>query len=415
MAKGLHDRGREVLLVERESRVRPRFRGEYLQPSALRVLSSLGFGEALAGLGHRVTELDFHDIQDELGSVNAQTTIRYPDGAAALGLPYVELMSALRSTVRNALGPSFEGGTQVRPCGPRGAAWSRDPAVELTDASGARRLLRPRYVVACDGRNSPLRRWLEGPACPPNGAVTLGARSELIVGAELRSRRAQADRVQVLRSAHDGTLWLFGLGGDRHRLYWNAAAGPARRRSELRQRLEALIERFGPQLGCGATLMAGPSAAPANAAWLGPAHRGRVLLAGDALAVSTPLGGQGMSCAAEHVRTVLGLLDSRSATPLSNAALRTYGRRSLARFKEVSLLNLGIYYLFFSPAPVKRPTRHILQVWNRNPEMLDRLASLFGGLHSEPLRLSELVALWGLKDLAGALLPGRRASGRRAA
>ena len=49
LAIALRDRGLSVLLVERDARVRERFKGEYLQPVAVRRLEKMGIGGILSG------------------------------------------------------------------------------------------------------------------------------------------------------------------------------------------------------------------------------------------------------------------------------------------------------------------------------------------------------------------------------
>src|SRR5262249_24400522 len=94
--------------------------------------------------------------------------------------------------------------------------------------------------------------------------------------------------------------------------------------------------------------------------------RGRFLLAGDACNVTTPYGGQGMTAGLEHVTHLLEKFDFERANEFSK---RRYQLSVESTFSRISLLNFGLYYLFFARSPLfKASSSHVIDLWEANPE-----------------------------------------------
>jgi hypothetical protein len=137
---------------------------------------------------------------------------------------------------------------------------------------------------------------------------------------------------------------------------------------------------------------------PAYTSWYGPAQRGKFFLAGDSLAVTTPFGGQGMTCACLHAISLLELF--QNGIPSDNN-LRKLGRRYTKKTKAVyahfNFLNTGIYHLFFSRQRLtKFATHHVLSGWAEEPALTQRLGRLFGGIDQDTPKMEEVFELWGL-------------------
>jgi 2-polyprenyl-6-methoxyphenol hydroxylase-like FAD-dependent oxidoreductase len=146
-----------------------------------------------------------------------------------------------------------------------------------------------------------------------------------------------------------------------------------------------------------------------------------VFLMGDALAVTTPLGGQGMTCGLFHVEHVLNFLKNHRAANLKNdwilEDLKTqHDQKARYIFTHFTVLNTGLYFLFFSRKPFgKKLTQHVLSNWNRDPSHVDRLAALFGGIDLDTPSVLEVMKLWGVPVLGAQTLQESRVAriGRR--
>ncbi|MCO4768965.1 MAG: FAD-dependent monooxygenase [Deltaproteobacteria bacterium] len=396
IADGLRRLGHEVVLVDRASGRPNRFRGEYLQPSAVQRLVRMGFGEALLDASFPLRRLHFRDLRSPRRGVGGETWIEYPDSTEARAIQHVDLIEGLRAIAEDTLGSDMMMGTRVE-----AASQGFDPDVPevvLRSADGSTRRLRPRWILGCDGRGSLVRRWMGGAECPPTGRVAWLGKRELLAGALLEGASGLPEHVEVVRTRRNGTLWTFPLGSGLQRVYWNLPAAGGPRRAEITAGLHAVLDEARPHLGCEGGRMRDVTAAPSNPAWLGPAARGRLVLAGDALAVTSPLGGQGISCASAHVERLLQSVSDRRGAPepFDTQSLRGYEAEARARYREVRTLNFHIYHLFYSRGPVKGLTRLVVDSWRRNPERLVRLGDLFGGTRAQPLRLREVPALMGL-------------------
>ena len=199
LAVGLARAGRSVALIEREPAPREHFRGEYMQPAAVSALGRLGLGEVVDGPhASRLDELVFLDVAAWPDRLAGRTTIRYPDGQSARGLPHKALIKGLRGAARQAPGVELvEGATAT----PRGAHLADGPLpVFEVRGPGGVQALQPRWVVGCDGRGSRLRRWMQGAAWSTRAPPAPGAPVELLLGAELIEPPARPGRVDVVRT-----------------------------------------------------------------------------------------------------------------------------------------------------------------------------------------------------------------------
>src|SRR5262249_18064535 len=127
-------------------------------------------------------------------------------------------------------------------------------------------------------------------------------------------------------------------------------------------------------------------------------HRGAFLLAGDAACVTSPYGGQGLTTGLDHVEYLLDIFDFRgdlnARTLCMTQNYAEYVRKSYCR---ISLLNFGLYYLFFARPPVfRKVSAHILNNWEADSEMKERVIRLFAGLDRDIPSTRELLQLWGV-------------------
>ncbi len=401
LAVGLHQKGIRVLLVERDLTVRDRFKGEFLQPYTVSVLRELGLCDVFENAeAVKIRELRFRDL-----STQADTLIRYPDSTYAYSIPHRSMLEGLREKARAVLGGRFIEGAVLEPLGLESSGFYKQPRFSIK----GRGIITPQWVVGCDGRQSTVRAWMKGPKAPANGAPTLGAKPEFLVGLETEQTLALSSRYEVIRTKNSGTVSVFSLGNNRQRIYWNAPAiKEVSNKTAWENALKNILTEVSPKVTVQSKQLATLNfekvvGAPADTAWLGPVSREKILLAGDSLAVTTPLGGQGMTCGMYHVSSLLRLLPTACKTKgiqnrVATVRLRTvYEKESKYWFKRVNLLNLGLYYLFFARGQgFKWVTQHVLNIWNQHPEMRDRVGALFGGNDQDIPGIFEVLKLWGM-------------------
>jgi 2-polyprenyl-6-methoxyphenol hydroxylase-like FAD-dependent oxidoreductase len=421
MAIALHRRGVSVLLVERDAQVRERFKGEYLQPVAVQRLEKLGLGSVLDGAlrdgeATPIRELRFRDLASgsllskafsffsssaEKGEAVSDVLVRYPHGSHGVSISQHALAMRLREIARRELQSNFREGVELR-------LLTRN--LDRPRFSGKGLWIQPRLVIGADGRNSTVRSWMGGPKAAATGRPVLGAEPEFLVGVDYEADARLPHRYEVIRTAGEGTFSFFQLSGGRQRLYWNtqdAKAGKQGWRDRIAEVMEAQVSNhLGQKAGVGN--LAG---APANTAWMGPVGKGRFLLVGDAVAVTTPLGGQGMAFALEHVERLVeeipALFRGSKTRRISSEALRRVARRHHASsrryFHHINLMNLFLYHLCFSRSRVARHlSRAVFQHWNEHPEARELVAQYFAGTRVTgltPLTIAELLGLPGISKM----------------
>ena len=391
LAVALSKRGYEVLLVERSPTPRRTFKGEYLQPAGVQYLERIGFGDVFRSKSSAaITHLRFRDL-DKDGRALSSIVMDYPRGQAARSIELYDLLTGLTDGAKSALGDRFWQGATLEALESRASNFAAKPAFACK--RGDREfVIRPRWTIGADGRASAVRKWVGGRAASKNGRVTIGTSEEFILGAQVGEIADNPERYEVIRTEGFGTVSVFSLGDAGKRIYLSArpvgggdsisaafgralkAAGPATGIRDLPEKLQV-------------------TGYPANEEWFGPPSNGRVFLAGDALAVTTPYGGQGMTIALEHARFLSEIVDWSSDVSVQ-AAKPGYARFAAELHDRAALLNFGLYYAFFSRPPIfKRSTQMILGAWERNPKLKARVARLFAGLDRDTPTLLEILDL----------------------
>ena len=405
LAASLKARNFNVLLVERESSVPNRFKGEYMQPFAVQTLNKLGLGSVFSAQNSfPIEELRFRDLNSGNSDVNAEVTVAYPERTSARALTHGHMIKSLRAQIKTLLGESFLTGASLKPLNEDSRDFCDRPEFQITTSEKRCFNVRPKWVIGCDGRGSSVRRWMSGPAAPQNSFVILGASPELIVGAESDIKLFKKTRYEVVRSYGQGTLSVFPVSNEHCRIYWNTkspargAAAGATLKETWGNAISQLLQDSNKATHISSGIVNNVVGAPAYTCWFKRPARGAMLLAGDALAITTPFGGQGMTCAMYHVEALTELLQVDSLSEASRASIgKSYADRAKATFAHFNLLNTGLYYLFFSRHPMfKGATRFVLNHWQKSPEDLQKIGALFGGIDNENLELTKVLRLWGI-------------------
>jgi 2-polyprenyl-6-methoxyphenol hydroxylase-like FAD-dependent oxidoreductase len=416
-AISLLKKGFDVLLIERDAEVKERFKGEYLQPFAVSHLEELGLGSVVHHpKATHIRRLRFRDIHEDGDRVGAEIEIHYPKGKFALVLPHKELVTSLRAAAQDILREQFLIGATVEPTNKDSSDFHLHPEFLVKKMNGESLHVKPKWVLGCDGRQSSVRKWMGGAQALALGSATVGSAPEFIVGCELKGAHHFSDRYEVIRTTGQGTLAVFRLSDESRRCYWSTTAktGNNSKKDWLPQVSSALqdTQNLLPDLeASGFENLAG---APADTNWLGPAANGRFFLLGDALAITTPFGGQGMSCASHHVRAITKLLEASNSMSLKQMD-KKYTEECRHWYNHVSLINFGLYYLFFAQATIlKAASRHVFNRWNKNPEMMNRVGRLFGGIDLDTPNPIELMTLWGVLPVMSPVIPLGSRLARRA-
>jgi len=413
LAVGLQKQGYRVLLVERESEPRERFKGEYLQPLVFQNLSKLGLESALKNEDStEITELKFTDLNGN-GEVLSEILMKYPQGTCAYAISHYNLTKSLWKLANEILGDRFLTGATATPVNSEKNDFCESPIFQIQHNDNIFQV-QPKVVFACDGRQSTVRKWLRVDLAPKNGAPVWGAKDEFIVGADVKSSPSMAHRYEVIRTRDDGTFSFFKVDASRSRLYLSARDDKATNGlKNWKKTIDSYSENLSALTVDGKWESSNVVGAPAGAFWKGPAAKGAFFLVGDALAGTTPFGGQGMTCASYQVNLLIelfsDLLENKKAegTELVGEALKSslksiadkYGKAAKKWHRHVSLLNFGLFHLFFSKGKVfKRTTHAVLDSWHRAPVSQQRVMALFSGLDQKTPTPLELVRLWGVSD-----------------
>ena len=399
LAIGLKNKGYNVLLVEKQAKAQRVFKGEYIQPAATQVLKRLGLSRIFAQPSYEsVRELRFRDLAAD-GSVISEILMQYPSGFHASAISHHELLSSIREHVVEELGEDAHFGALLTPLNAEERSFTTQPRFTIKKADGTVLTVAPKWVVGCDGRNSSVRKWMGGKKLPQNLPVALGAKSELIVGAEISTAPPIRHRYEVFRFHTKGTLSSFSLGTLGQRLYLSHPDTGATGLKGSREKLRGMLRDIDPICSLGHIEDNSPIPSfPAYGLWLGPATRDAFLLAGDSSCVTSPYGGQGIAAGLEHVEYLMENFDfSRVPGHAASEMCEDYGHAVRRIYDRVTLLNFGLYYLFFARQPMfKSVSSYILNVWESNPEMKERVVRLFAGLDQDRPSVIEVLELWGL-------------------
>jgi len=334
LAKGMADRGKRVLVVERETQFKDRVRGEWVAPWGVIEAKELGLWDAiLAAGGHTPTffatragpmPLPPRNVLEDCAANEPQLTIYHP-----------ELQEALLAEAENA-GAEVRRGVKVR-----GVEPGAEPSVELDGGTVTARL-----VVGADGRNSVVRKW---------GAFEVQEDEAVqnLAGVLMENVPMSDDSsVAVFNPFAQQIVFLFPQGGGRVRGYFgsrNTAGIRLTGESDFQRFIDLCVETGAPAEYYDGAKQAGPLATfDGYDSWVEHPYKEGVALVGDAAATSDQTWGQGISISLRGARL---LRDALSATDDWEAAGHQYADAAAGFYAHVRTAENWQTQVMMEPGP----------------------------------------------------------------
>jgi 2-polyprenyl-6-methoxyphenol hydroxylase-like FAD-dependent oxidoreductase len=344
LAKVMADRGRRVLVLEREARFRDRVRGEQMSSWGTAEARELGILDLLLSTCARESPV-FDAYIGPIQIMHRDLAATTPSALPNIAFFHPAMQETLIAAAADA-GAEVQRGVRVTgiECG------AGDPAVAFYRGGGAQRAS-ARMVVAADGRNSAARAWC--------GFQTQDERPRLQLTGLLFEDVAAEPGFEIRFQPDSGrATFLCPQGQGRLRTYLSTRVDSGERLSG-----EAALPRYIEQcteVGIPADLFA--SARPSwplatfdgADSWVEQPYRDGVALIGDAAATSDPSWGQGLSCTLRDVRL---LRDALLASDDIDAAGRAYAEahdRSFRILRETEDLFTTLFHEVGPEAEARR-------------------------------------------------------------
>jgi 2-polyprenyl-6-methoxyphenol hydroxylase-like FAD-dependent oxidoreductase len=396
----LGDEGRRVLVLERERAFRDVFKGEVLQPRALRILQAVGSLGALR----------------EHGALRADRFTAYsPDGRPVGDLPYAGLpghhnhmlVHGFRD-IQRALAENLSPTVEVRyGASVHGLRIGDDGRVTgaLAMQAGQQVEIEATLTVACDGRGSKLRKE----AGLPLIAQRYGHE---FIGFQL-DRMADMEPTLAAFTMRQGVVLFFPLPGDQARMYVQAECGVFRRRQrqDVPGWLDGVLRTVPALRQWERQVHAAAGTARILPIWRQRARlwtRPGFALAGDAAHCVHPIAAQGMSAAADDA-WVLGaaLGNCDRLTPAAvDAALACYEEVRQPRQDFIDRISHSLASLLTGTSASARALRqHELRVIERNERLRQILTYNMAGCGVRRFTARDRLLQIGLPDPRRTALP----------
>lgn len=383
LASGLGGYGRRTVVIERDLREPQLFVGELLQPGGVEALRALRLTEAVEGIDAQPVR-GFAVVH---GSVSQALSYPPRPGSGADASParghafhHGRFVGRLREAAGRLPAVEIREGTATA-LEQRGG---RVVGVRYRDKRGAEHLVRAKLTVACDGRNSRLRRTLGNSGGPQRKSYSLGV---LMRGARLPFPGhgnvfvAEPSPMLGYQIGSDEVRLLVDIPGELPRGGSAALAAYARRVVEP-QLPEGLRGPFSLAVGRSRLRVM-----PANVLAPAPRRAPGAVLVGDALNMRHPITGSGMTVALHDARLLTELL---SASLMDDPAwidrqVRTFysARRPLAL--TIDMLAGALYDVLRADGPgLERMRDAMLRYWKLGGVAAAGPMSLLSGLSPRP-------------------------------
>lgn len=352
VAAELLARGIRTRIVDKGDGVALQARAIGVHARTLEVLDMMGLAERFIERGQVVRELRWYSKGKHLISLEfARSGSRF---GMLLDLPQDETERLLRARIAE-LGGVVEDGTELT-----GLSAGPEAVIAAIRDRGGRGVITSEYVVGCDGAHSRVRRELgltfHGHPYPQDWLL-----ADVLLDWDLREDAAHAffrpDGLPAI---------LFPMRGHRWRLtlpFAGSRSGQAPTLEEIQQLTDHRMPR--PVAVSDPTWLANFRCHRRSASAY---RRGRVLLAGDAVHIHTPAGGQGMNTGIMDAHNLGWKLALVVAGRAPDALLDNYGTERLPVAQDVLKLTHTLVRYGTMSHPVTRRVRDIVvPAVGRNP------------------------------------------------
>jgi 2-polyprenyl-6-methoxyphenol hydroxylase-like FAD-dependent oxidoreductase len=360
LAAQLLARGIRTRIIDKAEGPAPHSRALGIHARTLELLDSMGLADDFVARGHRVTHLRMYAGGRRLLNLNlAHNGSRYP---FVLHLPQSETEALLRARVRE-LGGFIEQDVELVHLTDRGD----DVETTLRDGAGREVETSAGYVVGCDGAHSRVRHELgvafEGQPYPQDW---------LLADVALHGA-GSPDAVHLFFRPDGLPLTCIPLGRDRWRLVMANAGDRAGRQPSFDEIQDAVAQRAPWPIRISDPAWVGSFRCHLRSA--STYRRGRVLLAGDAVHIHTPAGGQGMNTGMIDAQNLAWKLALVAGGRAPDGLLDTYGQERMPVASGVLELTDRIVGLMTMRSPAKRAVRDaVIPVVTSLPAMQRRVA-----------------------------------------
>ncbi len=339
LAKSMAERGRRVLVVERETKFKDRVRGEAMTPWGCGEARELGIYDALKSkCAHELpTWENYLGPMMVMQRDMASTT---PQGMPVLAFYHPEMQQTMLEAAMTA-GAEVRAGTRVTSVTP-GAT----PTVTMERDGGKAETVSARLVVGVDGRGSLARKW--GGFTEQRDADRL-----FLSGLLFDNSSAPGDTVRLVNDTATGrAAIIFPQGGNRVRAYFASCVSDGMRlqgEKDVARFIDESVAVGVPREFFEGAKPPGPLATFEGAdCWVDHPYREGVALIGDAAASSDPSWGQGLSLTLRDVRT---LRDALLANDDWDAAGHAYSEQHDTYFGIIHNVEDWLTQFFYETGP----------------------------------------------------------------
>lgn len=337
LAKGLAERGVQVLVVEREREFKDRVRGEQMQPWGVAEARALGIHDAIReACGHDQPWIDMFLGPMQMMHRNLAATTAH--AARHFNFHHPRMQETVLALAERA-GADVRRGATVR-----SATGGARPRIVVEN--GAVEELSARLVVGADGRNSSMR-------AAAGFSIRKDAPFLMIAGVLLDNMKMPEDTGLIyLNPDISQGAYLFPQGRGRVRAYsaYPTDAGYRLQGERDLPRFFTESHRAGAPEGLfdGATAVGPLASFEATDVWVDQPYRDGFVLVGDAAAANDPSWGQGMSISLRDARV---LRDSLLQTDDWDAACHDYAAEHDRHYGVIHEVTIAFKEMFMRSGP----------------------------------------------------------------
>jgi 2-polyprenyl-6-methoxyphenol hydroxylase-like FAD-dependent oxidoreductase len=353
-------RGIRVRIIDQGDGVALQPRAISVHARSLEILDTMGLAERFLERGHMVHYFRFYSKARCLASLEfARSGSRF---GFVLDIPQDETERLLRSRIAE-LGGEVEQGTELT-----GLTADRDAVTATVRCrNGQAQTITAEYVVGCDGAHSVVRRELgltfHGHPYPQDWLL-----ADVLMDWDLRE-----DALHAFFRPDGLPVVFFPMRGHRWRLTL-PFAGDRGRQAPTLEEIQELTDQRAPR-----------PVTVSDPTWLANFHchrrsanayrRGRVLLAGDAVHIHSPAGGQGLNAGMTDAHNLGWKLALVTAGLAPDTLLDSYGTERRPVADQVLTLTHALVRYGSMSHPVKRRVRDVVvPALGRSPMIQRRVA-----------------------------------------